>query len=79
MILHHNGHLDDVLCVPSLSWNLISMYQITHLDVGKIVEFSPHQVVIKDLKNPKHVLATKILMMLPRYTSLKILGHHIFH
>jgi hypothetical protein len=79
MLLHHNGHLDDVLFVPSLSWNLISMNQITHLDVGKIEEFSPHQVVIKDLKDPKHVLATRILMMLPCYTSLKILGHHIFH
>ena len=55
------------------------MNQITHLDVGKIEEFSPHQVAIKDLKDPKHVLATRILMMLPCYTSLKILGHHIFH
>jgi hypothetical protein len=74
-----NGHFDDVLCVPSLSFNLISVYQIIHLDVGKIVEFSPHQVVIKDLKDPKHVLATRLLMMLPGYTSLTTLDHHIFH
>jgi hypothetical protein len=25
-----NGHLNDVLCVPSLSCNLLSIYQITH-------------------------------------------------
>ena len=53
-----NGHFNDVLCVPSLSCNLLSVYQITHSGEGKTVEFSPHQVVIKDLKDPKHVLAT---------------------
>jgi hypothetical protein len=53
-----NGHFNDVLCVPSLSCNLLSVYQITHPGEGKIIEFSPHQVVNKDLKYPKHVLAT---------------------
>jgi hypothetical protein len=56
-----NGHFNDVLCVPSLSCNLLSVYQITHSSEGKTVEFSPHQVVIKDLKDPKHVLATGIV------------------
>jgi hypothetical protein len=56
-----NGHFNDVLCVPSLSCNLLSVYQITHSGEGKTVEFSPHQVVIKDLKDPKHVLATGIV------------------
>jgi hypothetical protein len=55
-----NGHFNDVLCVPSLSYNLLSVYHITHLGEGKTVEFSPHQVVIKDLKYPKHVLTTGI-------------------
>jgi hypothetical protein len=55
-----NGHFNDVLCVPSLSCNLLLAYQITHLGEDKTVEFSPHQVVIKDLKDPKHVLATGI-------------------
>ena len=40
--------------------NLLSIYQITHSGEGKIVEFSPHDVVIKDLKDPKHILATGI-------------------
>jgi hypothetical protein len=47
-----NGHFNDVLCVPSLSCNLLSVYQITHPGEDKTVEFSPHQVVIKDLKDP---------------------------
>jgi hypothetical protein len=55
-----NGHFNDVLCVPSISCILLSVYQITHSGEGKTVEFSPHQVVIKDLKYPKHVLATGI-------------------
>jgi hypothetical protein len=55
-----NGHFNDVLCVPSISCNLLSVYQITHSSEGKIVDFSPHQVVIKDLQYPKHVLATGI-------------------
>jgi hypothetical protein len=55
-----NGHFNDVLCVPSLSCNLLSVYQITHSGEGQTVEFSPHQFVIKDLKDPNHVLATEI-------------------
>jgi hypothetical protein len=57
----YNCHFNDILCVPSLSCNLLSVYQITHSGEGKTVEFSPHQVVIKDLKDPKHVLATGIV------------------
>jgi hypothetical protein len=56
----YNGHFNDVLCVPSISCNLLSVYQITHTGEGKTVKFSPHQVIIKDLKDPKHVLATGI-------------------
>jgi hypothetical protein len=55
-----NGHFNDVLCVPSLSCNLLSVYQITHSGEGKTIEFSPHQVLIKDIKDPNHVLTTGI-------------------
>jgi hypothetical protein len=55
-----NNDFNVVLCVPSLSCNLLLLYQITHSGEGKTVEFSPHQVVIKDLKYPKHVLAIGI-------------------
>ena len=53
-----NGHFSDVLCVPKISSNLLSVYQITHSGEGKTVTFTPHQVVIKDFKNPQNVLAT---------------------
>jgi hypothetical protein len=61
-----NGHFNDVLCVPSLSRNLLSVYHITHSSEGKIVEFSPYQVVIKDLKYPKDVLTTRIFYDITR-------------
>jgi hypothetical protein len=40
-----NNHFNDVLCVPSISYNLLSVYQITHSGEGKTVEFSPHKLL----------------------------------
>jgi hypothetical protein len=73
-----NGHFNDVLCVPSLSCNLLSVFQITHLGEGKIVEFSPHQVVIKDLKDPQHVLATIIVDDITRLYNFDNFGSPYF-
>jgi hypothetical protein len=66
------------LCVPSLSCNLLSIVQITHLGEGKIVEFSPHQVVIKDLKYPKDVLATGIFDDITRLYKFENFGSSSF-
>ena len=38
-----------------------SDYQIAHSGEGKTTTFTPHQIVIKDFKDPKHVLSTKIV------------------
>jgi hypothetical protein len=73
-----NGHFNDVLCVPSLSCNLLSVYQITHSGEGKTIEFSPHQVVIKDLKDPKHVLATGIVDDITRLYKFDNFGSSSF-
>jgi hypothetical protein len=69
-----NDHFIDVLCVPSLSCDVLSTYQITHLAEGKTIEFSPHQVVIKDLKDPKHVLATRIVDDITRLYKFDSVG-----
>ena len=53
-----NGHFSDVLCVTKISCNFLSVYQITHLGEGKTMTFTPHQVVIKDFRNPQNVLGT---------------------
>jgi hypothetical protein len=73
-----NGHFNDVLCVPSLSCHLLLVYQITHSGEGKTVEFSPHQVVIKDLKDPKHVLATGIVDDITRLYNFDNFGSSSF-
>ena len=43
------------------------------------MEFSPPQVVIKDLKYPNNVPTTIIFDDIPGYTNLTTLGHHLFH
>jgi hypothetical protein len=73
-----NGHFNDVLCVPSISCNLLSVYQITHSGEGKTIEFSPHQVVIKDLKYHKHVLATRIVDDITRLYKFDNFGSSSF-
>jgi hypothetical protein len=73
-----NRHFNDVLCVPSLSCNLLSVYQIIHSGEGKTVEFSPHQVVIKDLIDPQHVLATRIVDDITRLYKFDNFGSSSF-
>jgi hypothetical protein len=73
-----NGHFNDVLFVPSLSCNPLSIYQITHSGEGKTVEFSPNQVVIKDLKDLKHVLATRIVDYITRLYKFDNFGSSYF-
>jgi hypothetical protein len=73
-----NGHFNDVLCVPSISCNLLSVYQITHSDEGKTKDFSPHQVVMKDLTDSKHVLATGIVDDITRLYKFDNFGSSSF-
>jgi hypothetical protein len=69
-----NGQFKDVLCVPTLSYNLLSVYQIPHLDEGKTIEFTPHQIVIMDLIDPIHILATRIIDNITRLYKFKKFG-----
>jgi hypothetical protein len=55
----NNGQIKDVLCVLNLSYNLLSVYQITHLGEGKSVLFTPHQVIIQDFKDLQNIVATR--------------------
>jgi hypothetical protein len=54
------------------------VYQITHLGEGKTIEFSPHQVVIKDLKYLKHVLTTRIVDDITRLYKFDSFGSSYF-
>ena len=48
-----------MLLDPDILTNLLSVYQIFHSGSGKTVEFSPHDVVIRDLHDPDLVVATR--------------------
>jgi hypothetical protein len=52
------GCINDVLLVPHISANLLSIYQICHSGNGKTVEFSPNDVIIRELQNPDIVVAS---------------------
>ena len=39
------GYFKDVLCIPHLSHNLLSIYHLTHGDRRRTVEFTPYLVL----------------------------------
>ena len=73
-----NGHFSDVLCVPRISCNLLSVYQITHSGESKTITFTPHEVVINYVKYPKHVLATGIVDDITRLYKFSNFGSSPF-
>ena len=46
-----NGEFKDVLYVPNLTSNLLSVYQMTHYQDENKVEFLPDLVVVKSIKD----------------------------
>ena len=79
-IVHlNNGQIKDVLCVPTLSRNLLSVYKITHSGEGESVLFTPHQVVIRDLEDPQNLVATGSVDDITRLYKFNNFGHPLFH
>ena len=73
-----NGHFSDVLCVPKIFCNLLLVYQTTHSSGGKIVAFTPRQVVIKDFKNTQNILATRTVDDITRLYKFNNFGSSPF-
>ena len=44
------GSFNDIICVPSLTTNILSIYQITHGAQGKIIELTHDYVYIRALR-----------------------------
>ena len=55
-----NGEFIDVLYVPNLSCNLLSIYQIAHLRDGHEVEFLPNSVIAHSLIDDSLVPVGKV-------------------
>jgi hypothetical protein len=72
-----DGKIINIFYVPNLSSNFLSIFQITHYGNGKTVEFSPHDVVIRDIKDPSIPIASRhVLMILQGCTNLMSLNPH---
>ena len=55
-----NGEFKDVLYIPNLSSNLLSVYQITHFGDGHKVEFLPDSVMVRSLRDDSLVAVGKV-------------------
>ena len=66
-----SGVFKDVLYVPNLTFNLLSIYQITHYGGGNKVEFLPDSVVVKIIKDVSMVTIGKANHDSIIYTLLK--------
>jgi hypothetical protein len=55
-----HGLFQDVLHVPNISMNLLSIYQITHSGSRKKVEFTPDSVIIYDLLNGSKIFIGEV-------------------
>eukprot|EP01018_Ginkgo_biloba_P007632 Gb_17515 [translate_table: standard] len=62
------GTLKNVLSIPSLSTNLLLVYQITHLGESMRVQFSPDLVKIRMLHNDTTIVVGKAYHQFRLYT-----------
>lgn len=55
-----DNSFNDVFCVPHLTNNILSIYQITHGETRKTVEFTPNSLIIRDLESGENI-ATRVV------------------
>ena len=52
-----DGCINNVLLVPDIYANFLSIFQICHSGDGKTIEFSPNNVVARDLQDLDTIVA----------------------
>ena len=55
-----DGIFENVLHIPRISVNLISMYHMTHTDTRRKVEFFPDSMSIYDMKPNMKIASSKV-------------------
>ena len=68
-----HGSFENVLHVPKLSVNLLSVYHITHSGTGKRVEFTPDAVNIFDIQSNSKVATGEVNHKSRLYTFSKFI------
>jgi hypothetical protein len=68
-----NGSFENVLHVPKLSINILSMYQTTNFDTGKKFIFTPNAVEIYDMKTHSMVSTGEVNHQSRLYTFSEII------
>lgn len=51
LVFMDDGTFENVLYLPNLSFNLFSIYQITHFRYGKKVEYLLDSIIVNELKD----------------------------
>jgi hypothetical protein len=69
-----HGSFENVLHVPKLSMNLLSIYQITHSGTGKRVEFTPDSVTISDIHDNSMIVVGEVNHQSRLYTFSKFIA-----
>ena len=54
------GSFENVLHIPKLSVNLLSIYQMTHTRTRRRVEFTPDLVMIYDMQDNSKIVVGKV-------------------
>jgi hypothetical protein len=69
------GSFENVLDVPKLFVNLLSMYQITHSGSGKKVQFTPNSMSIIDMQSNSKVVIGEVNHQSRLYIFYKFIEH----
>jgi hypothetical protein len=73
-----HGIFENVLHVPKLSVNLLSIYQITHSGIGKRVEFTLDFVTISDIHDNYTIVVGEVNHQSRLYTFSKFIAKSDF-
>jgi hypothetical protein len=69
-----NGSFENVLHVPKLSINLLSVYQIIHTGTRKMMEFTPDSVTIYDMQDNSKIVVGEVNHESRLYTFSKFIA-----
>jgi hypothetical protein len=52
-----DGMINNVIYVPNISANFLSIYQIANFGSGKTILFTPNFVVVREIEDPSQIVS----------------------